>query len=112
MNTLSIVGIAGDYRILRVHSCYPRTVVAKMRGTFMSYCFDVDSPGCHSAWEDSYEVSKKDLEYQKAIKCWPDEHKRAYEIAVVTELFNIGIQKTEETVIEFPISFPDYLKDC
>lgn len=111
MNKLSIVGKAGDYRLLRVHSCYPRTVVAKQIGTFLSFCFADRYHGYYPD-ETPFEAAKADIEFQYVNQFEPYEHKHQREIQIIFDIMHLGMEEIEEEFIEFPISFPDYLKSC
>lgn len=111
MNTLSIVGVAGDYRLLRVHSVYPITVVAKMHGDFMTFCYD-DMYHGYNANETPFQAACSDIKLQAKNHFWPYENKSARKISIVNEIMALGMHEVEETFIEWPINFPDYLKDC
>ena len=102
--TMTLIAIAGEYRIFRTHSVYPVTVVAKMHDTFMAFCYKERYFGGGSIHKQ-IDSTIEDIYYRAENKSlYPDEH---INTEYAKDILKIGYTIVGNQEVEIPIWFPE-----
>lgn len=104
--TMTLIAIAGEYRIFRTNSVYACTVVAKMRNDFMAFCYKERYLGGGSV-DKRVDNTIGDIYYRAENKSlYPKEH---INTEYAKEILKIGYTIVGDQEVEIPFWFPDYV---